>query len=376
MKETIEGTATEVPSQQLTTVPVYTQTARDLAELESELKGLVINVDTKQGMKEAKAVVQRLVKCRTTLEAVRKTANEDLIKAKSNNDDEAKRIKSRIVALEEPIRLQVEKKEAEETAIQLAKEEASRLRVEKLTGAIQSIRDTPASVQGQSSVIINGALARVRSEIIVEAEFAEYYQQAIDARDAVADRLATMLHDQRAHEAEQAQIKADREELERQRAENERLQREADERAAADRAEAEKVAQAEREAAQAEQDRLAAIERGKAMAAAAEERDRLAAERAEQDSALQAERERQAAEQKKLDEQAAQLKREQQAAKAEAGRVRLASLGLNEAVRAVLAHFEPMMDDDSEPQCIKDLRVAFLRDATPSKPARAKSSSK
>lgn len=370
MNETIEGTATEVPNQQLTTVPVYTQTARDLAELESELKGLVINVETKAGMKEAKAVVQRLVKCRTTLEAVRKTANEDLIKAKSNNDEEAKRIKARIVALEEPIRLQVEKKEAEEAAIQLAKDEANQLRIEKLTGAIQTIRDTPASVQGQPSAIINGALARVRDTVIEEAEFAEYYQQAIDARDAVAGRLTTMLHDQKAHEAEQAQIRADRlrlEELEHQ-AEAQRILDAT--RAAAERAEADRMAQVERDRVadeeraqraeeQARLDEIARIER--------EEQDRI---RAEQEATLQAERDRQAAEQRKLDEQAAKLKREQQAAKAEAERVRLASLGLREAAQAVVDGFDGGSTEVGMVKLIDDLRAALANDAAQSKPAK------
>lgn len=259
-----EAQQPEKDTQTLTIIPVYNQTAKDLATLEAELKGLVINVETPAGMKEAKKILSRLVKCRTTLESVRKEANQDLIKAKAANDDEAKRINKRVIALEEPVRAQVEKKEAEEAAAQAAKDEADRARLLRLTTAIQDVRDTPASVQGQASNIINGALQRIKAAEFAEDDFAEYWQQALDARDAVIGRLTTMLHDQKQHEAEQAQIKADREKLA-------QLEQEAAERRARDDAERE-----QREAAEAQQRAVAEAEAAEKLAVENERRRQIA----------------------------------------------------------------------------------------------------
>lgn len=364
-----------------TQVAEYTETARALAELRQKFGGLVVDVSTPKGLKEARAATFELRTLRTTLEKKRAELKAPILARGKLLDDEARRITAEIRAMEEPIDVQIKAEESRIEAERLAKLEAERLRAEAIQRKIQAIRDVPASLVGKPSVIIAGQLEKLRATVLDEDELGADYVTATDALTAAIARVSELLAAQQAHEAEQKRIEQERAELARMRAENARLQREAEERAEADRREQDRLAQVERdrvaaeersqrEAEQAERDRLAAIERGKAMEAAAAERDRLAAERAEQEAAMQAERERQAAEQRKLDEQAAQLKREQQAAKAGAERVRLAGLGLREAARSALDWFDTHGYADE--QAATDLMVALQNDAAPAKPTRTK----
>ncbi|MGH8158405.1 MAG: hypothetical protein ACREPQ_09805 [Rhodanobacter sp.] len=372
----------------LTTVTEYTETAIALADLKHRFQNLVVDVSTPKGLKEAKSNVSELRSLRTGLEAKRKDLKAPLLEQGKLLDDEAKRITAEISALEEPLAIQVK---AEETRIQheeLQRLEALRLRNEAILARIQGFRDLPATVAGKPAIIISGQLTKLQETELVEEDFGEHYQTALDARDAVIGRLSTMLSAQKEHEAEQARVKADRERLEQLEREAEARRKEDDVRAERDRAEADRLAQVERdrvaaeEAAarateQAEQDRLAAIERGKQMAEAAAERDRLAAERAEQEASLQAQRDAQAAEQARLDAEAAKLKRERAEAAKRIEADRLASLGLREAAQAVVNAYQ--MDEGNERDAImdrlvSDLSAALANDAAQAKPARAKRS--
>lgn len=366
----------------MTAIAEYSETAAALAGLRKKHEGVVFDVTVPKEMRAAKEARAELRTLRTGLEKKRVEIKAPALERCRLIDAEAKRITAELVSLEEPIDVQIKAEEARAETARLEKLEAERLRVEAIQKKIQAIRDVPASLVGKPSVIIAGQLANLKATVLDEAELGADYLTATDALAAAVARVQDLLAGQKEAEAEQAKIKAEREELERVRAENERLQREADERAAADRAEADRKAQAERDrvaaeeaaaraAEQAEQDRLAAIERGKAMEAAAAERDRLAAERQKQEAVLQAERERQAAEQRKLDEQAAQLKREREAAAAKAEADRLANLGLREAAEAVVSARSNGGNVDA---AIDDLAAALANDEAAATPARAKRS--
>lgn len=367
----------------LTEIAEYTETAAALADLRQRHAGVVFDVTVSKEMKLAKEARAEIRGLRTGLEKKRVEIKAPALERCRLIDAEAKRITAELLALEEPIDVQIKAEEARAEAERLEKLEAERLRVEAIQQKIQAIRDVPGALVGKPAVIIAGKLACLRETVLDAVELGEYRIAADDALMAAIARTAELLDAQKGAEAEHARVKAEREELEHMRAENARLQQEAEARAEANRLERERLAQverdrvaaderAQREAEQAKRNEEARIAREAQEEADRIERERIAAERAEEQAALAAERERQAAEQRQLDEQAAKLKREQQEAAAAAEKARLAGLGLHEAVRAVLAHFEPMMDNDSEPQCIKDLRVAFLNYATKAKPARAK----
>lgn len=381
--ETTEKTA----GSNLTQIAEYSETAAALADLRQRHQGVVYDVAKQKEMKAAKEARAELRTLRTSLEKTRKEIKAPALERCRLIDDEAKRITAELVALEEPIDVQIKAEEARAEAEKLAKLEAERLRVEALQAKIDAIRNVPATLIGKPSIIIAGQLAKLEAEQLDEDEFAEFFVTARDALELAIARVKQQHADQVAHEAEQKRIAAEREELARIRAENERLQREADERATADRAEADRKAQAERdriaaeerahrEAEQAERERLAAIERGKQMAAAAAERDRLAKERAALEAEQAAERERQAEAQRKLDEQAAQLRKDKAAAAKKAEAERLANLGLREAAQAVVDCYfgmdESNVRDELLDQLVGDLRVALANDAAQARPARGK----
>lgn len=369
----------------LTAIAEYTETAMALATLRQQYQGVVYDVTVPKEMKAAKEGRAELRTLRTTLEKTRKEIKAPALERCRLIDDEAKRITAELVALEEPIDVQIKAEEARAEAERLEKLEAERLRVEAVQQKIQAIRDVPSSLLGKPSVIIAGQLAKLQATVLDEDEMGADYITATDALTAAIANVERLLAAQKETEAEQARVKAEREELKRMREENARLQREAEARAEADRLERERVAQIERDRVaaeerealqQAERERIAREEETRKERERMEAIERAEHERAqaEQEAALQAERERQAAEQKKLDEQAAKLKREQQAAMAEAERVRLAGLGLREAAQVVVDYF----DNNLEPaihvasKFVADLSVALANDAAPAKPARAK----
>lgn len=383
--ETTEGAGGEpIAGTSLTIIIEYHETAVALRDLQHRFKGLVVDVSTPKGLKEAKACTFELRKLRTGLEAKRKDLKAPILERGKLLDEEARRITSEIVALEEPIDIQIKTEEARIQNEELQRLEALRLRNVAIQDRIQAMRDLPASAAGKPAIIIATKLSELQKTELLEDDFGEHYQTALDARDAVIGRLTTMVTAQRQHEAEQAQIKADREELERVRANNERLQREADERAQADRAEQDRITQverdrvaaeerAQREADQAERDRIEAEERGERMRLAAEERDRVAAERKQVEAEQQAERERQAETQRQLDAQAEQLRKDKAAAAKKAEADRLASLGLREAAQAIVDRFNtPGVSFSMIVPLINDLAAALANDAAPAKPARGK----
>lgn len=361
----------------LTPIAEYSETAAALGELRQRHQGVVFDVTKPKEMKAAKEARAELRTLRTGLEKKRVEIKAPALERCRLIDAEARRITAELVALEEPIDVQIKAEEARAESERLAKLEAERLRVEAIQQKIQAIRDVPAGLVGKPSVVIAGQLAKLRETVLDEAELAEHYVTATDALAAAIARVEQLLAAQHEAEAEQKRIAAEREELARIRAENERLQREAEERrladerkAAAERAEADRLAQVERdrlaaeERAQREAEQAARDEAARAEREAQEAADR--ARREQEQAALQAERERQAEAQRKLDEQAAQLKREREAAAAKAEADRLANLGLREAAQAVVDCYfgmdESNVRDELLDQLVGDLRVALVND--------------
>ncbi|WP_395119675.1 hypothetical protein ACFCQI_01795 [Rhodanobacter sp. FW102-FHT14D06] len=369
----------------LTQIAEYSETAAALADLRQRHQGVVYDVAKPKEMKAAKEARAELRTLRTSLEKTRKEIKAPALERCRLIDDEAKRITAELVALEEPIDVQIKAEEARAEAERLAKLEAERLRVEAIQKKIQAIRDVPASLVGKPSVIIAGQLAKLRETTLDEAELGADYLTATDALTAAVARVQDLLAAQQEADAEkkrQAERDAEMEAMRVKMAEQQRLIDEAE----AERVERERKAAAEeagriaREAAekrqreieaQAELDRVARAEREEADRIEREEQDRIRAEQAEADriqreqdeAVLHAERERQAAEQRKLDEQAAQLKREREAAAKKAEADRLANLGLREAAQAVVDYEVT----DATPigglwNLIDDLRVALSND--------------
>ncbi len=384
----MESNTEKTAGSNLTPIAEYTETAAALADLRQRHAGVVYDVTVPKEMRAAKEARAELRGLRTGLEKKRVEIKAPALERCRLIDAEAKRITAELVALEEPIDVQIKAEEARAESERLAKLEAERLRVEAIQQKIQAIRDVPAGLVGKPSVVIAGQLAKLRETALDEAELGADYLTATDALTAAIARVEQLLVTQQEADAEkkrQAERDAEMEAMRVKMAEQQRLIDEAEE---AKRVEQERLAQVERDrvaaeeaaaraAEQARLDEIARVER--------EEQERIRAEQAEADriqreqdeAALQAERERQAEAQRKLDEQAAQLKRDQQAAaaKAEADRLaaaakaeadRLANLGLREAAQAVVDCYfgmdESNVRDELLDQLIGDLRVALAND--------------
>ncbi len=367
----------------LTEIAEYTETAAALADLRQRHAGVVFDVTVSKEMKLAKEARAEIRGLRTGLEKKRVEIKAPALERCRLIDAEAKRITAELLALEEPIDVQIKAEEARAEAERLEKLEAERLRVEAIQQKIQAIRDVPGALVGKPAVIIAGKLARLRETVLDAAELGEYCIAADDALMAAIARTAELLDAQKGAEAEHARVKAEREELEHMRAENARLQQEAEARAEADRLERERLAQverdrvaaderAQREAEQAKRNEEARIAREAQEEADRIERERIAAERAEEQAALDAERARQAAEQKRLDDERATLERQRREAAAKAERERLSRLGLREAAQAAVRWFH--YNGKELDQVCTDLEAALTNDATQAKPVRAKRS--
>lgn len=293
MKDTIDvGT-------NLTTVAEYSKTALALADYKERFKGVIVEVDTPKGLKAAKQNVAELRGLRTTLEAARKDKKAYYLEGGRVVDAEAKRITAEIVALEEPIKAQVDAKEAEVENAKLVKLEAERQRIEGLRAEIQAFRDAPAKMVGKPSVGIAHAMDKMKCMQVMEDHFEEMTQEAQDAHAAAVSRLQDLFNAQVETEAEQLRIANERAELEHMRAENARLQQEAEDRNRAEserldneRIEAERIAQKKRDKEAAEAQKKIDAEREEHARIQQEESNRRRKELDAQEAANKVERDR------------------------------------------------------------------------------------
>ncbi len=382
----MDGNTEKTAGSNLTPIAEYTETAAALADLRERHAGVVYDVTVSKEMKLAKEARAELRGLRTGLEKKRVEIKAPALERCRLIDAEAKRITAELVALEEPIDVQIKAEEARAETARLEKLEAERLRVEAIQQKIQAIRDVPGSLVGKPSVIIAGQLAKLRETVLDEAELGADYLTATDALTAAIARVTELLVAQQEADAEkkrQAERDAEMEAMRKQQAE---MQAKLDQ-AEAERVERERKAAAEeagRIAREAAEKRQAAIEAQRVIDEAVraereareqaerEEQDRVRAEQAEADriqreqdeAVLQAERERLDAQQELLAKEAAAMARERAAAAKKAEADRLANLGLREAAQAVVDYFEAAKSIDGMPSVVADLAAVLDKTAT------------
>lgn len=278
-----------------------------IAELRAKYQGVLFDVKTPKGMKEACEARAEVREPRYEVERLRKAAKRPILDLGKKLDTEAERITNELLAIEGPLDLQIKAEEERKAAEKKAKEEAEAQRVALIRGRIEDdIRAVPLACIGRSARDIGIFIKDIES-MVVDHTFAEFQKEAEGAKATTLIRLRAALASAQAIEAEQARLAAERAENERIRQENE----------AAAKIERERVAEAQRLAKEElERDRLrqqaaADVERARiaeeervAKAARDAEAARQAAEneriRAEQEAAAQAERDRLAAEQAAL----------------------------------------------------------------------------
>jgi colicin import membrane protein len=231
----------EPEAQPASAVVEYTETERNLADLRERFQGVVYDVTTTKGDKEARVARQQLVKLRTGLDKKRLDLNAaDRARIELRNN-EAQRITAEIVALEDPIDAQIKAEETRKENERQARIEAEEKRVAAIQERIDEFRGVIPAAAGCTAAEILEHIGDIERRL-VDSSFDEFQQTAVDAKDAVLGRLRQMHTAAVETEAQQAKIKADLEELARLR-EAETLRQAAERRRIADEANAAKVAQ-------------------------------------------------------------------------------------------------------------------------------------
>lgn len=241
-----------------------------------DMCNFIPDVTTDDGYSKSKRVSLDVGKLLTSLEKSRKELKADSLAFGRKVDADAK---SLVAELEE---FQLPHKEAYKELDNL-KKEREKQRKETLDNRVRDMRELPGLMLDADSDGVKMALEQLNNEECLD--FYEYTEQALKARNASRECLATMFADKLKQEKEAAELAKLRKEQE-AREKKEREDHIAKE--AADKAtlEAEKAAQAKQE--RVDRERQEAIEREEAAKRQVEEADRLRFE-AEENAKLQIE---------------------------------------------------------------------------------------
>ncbi|WP_255164275.1 hypothetical protein [Bordetella genomosp. 6] len=266
-----------------------------LEKIRAEVTGHVPDLKTKKGRDAIASLAFKVRKSKTALDALGKQLVDELKDVPKRIDAERKRMRDNLDALADEVRAPLTEWEAAEEA-----------RVQRHRAAIEML-EIAAATHDFSSGTLRNTIAGVQAQVVDES-WEEFEAEAHRVKEKTLETLHQALEAREKHEAEQRDLarlraaEAEREQKERE----ERIAREAAERA---QREAEAKAQAEREA---------AIRREEEAKAASERRElelKLQAEQAEK-AAAQAKADKIAAEQRAEQERLAAIEREKQAAEA------------------------------------------------------------
>jgi hypothetical protein len=206
-----------------TQITEYSPTAAALDALRTRYEGKLYEVGSPTGMAAAKDARKELAGYRTALERMRVKIKAPVLEQAKLIDTEAKRISAQISALEDPIAGQINAEESRIEAERIAQQQQEAGRQAGIMAAIEELRRLPITLAGATAAEVAAKgkeLAATRSDDSGRwlVQFAEYWRDAELARDATIIALHE-LRDQRVQaETDQAQLAADRAELEQLRA--------------------------------------------------------------------------------------------------------------------------------------------------------------
>jgi colicin import membrane protein len=228
--------------------------SKGFAELRQKHGNVVFDIKTAKGLTAAKAARTEIREPRFKVEHVRIEAKRKILSLGKKLDADAERLTAMIREIEDPIDAQITAEEDRKEQERLAKIEAENRRVAEIQARINNdIRATVTMAAGRTSYEIAAIISELE-KLTIDDTFEEFQSVAEEARDAALGRLRQMHAAAVAQEAEQARIRAEREELARLREAEQR--RQAEELARVQ--EAERVARQKREA---DERRLAKIRR-------------------------------------------------------------------------------------------------------------------
>ena len=276
-----------------------------LAQIRAEIDGFISDITTKKGREAIASIAHKVARSKTTLDNIGKELVAELKDVPKKIDAERKRMRELLDSWKDEVRKPLDDWQAAEDA-----------RIDKLQKGIDWFNLRATENSDLDSTELKETIAKVES-IVIGEKWEEFEAEAHRAKAKAVESLNAALVKREAYEAEQAELVRLRAESEAQakRDREAQIAREAEERT---KAEAERAAQAEREAvARREQEATAAAEKRelelKLQAEQAERQaaqakaDQLAAEqKAEQDRVAAVNRQAAAVEQARLDELARQ----------------------------------------------------------------------
>lgn len=276
-----------------------------LAKIREEIDGFIPDITTKKGRDAIASIAHKVARSKTTLDNIGKELVAELKDVPKKIDAERKRMRDLLDAWKDEVRKPLDDWQAAEDA-----------RIDKLQKGIDWFNLRATENADLDSTELKASISEVE-RIVVGEKWEEFEAEAHRAKAKAIESLNAALVKREAYEAEQAELaklRADAE-AQAQRDREAQIAREAEERA---KAEAERAAQAEREAvARREQEAKAAAEKRELelrlqaeqaeRQAAQAKADQLAAEqKAEQDRIAAEQRQAAAVEQARLDELARQ----------------------------------------------------------------------
>lgn len=194
----------------------YSKTEAALAGLRAKYSGVVFDLTTTKGDKDARAARLELVTLRTSLEKKRKEFKAPALAFGKKIDSEAERVTNEIVKLEVFIDQQIKADEDRRADEKAEKDRIEALRVQGIQDKISAIRAFATKCQGISSERIAIGINMV-SKINTSADvFFEFQGSALAAQVETLQAMRTIHADTAAREAESERIEA-------QRLENERI---------------------------------------------------------------------------------------------------------------------------------------------------------
>ncbi len=220
----------------------YNETAAALAVLRKKYC-TVFDVQTPKGLAAAREARTEVRGYRVALEKLRVEIKAPALERTRLIDAEAKRITAELLAIEEPIDAAIKAEETRKAEEKAAKERAEAARVAAIQARIAAIRERFTAAVNKTAVEITTAIEQIAAMELAPSDFDEFMHEAKAAQGETHAALIVLHSQQVAHEAEQARIIAEREELARLRQQDE--ERKAEER----RIEAEAKAKADAEAA-------------------------------------------------------------------------------------------------------------------------------
>jgi hypothetical protein len=340
------------------TVPERAAVALGTAEHEKNLIALstkyadLVEIKNTAGREQVHSAYMELKNTRVAIKSAGESAREDANAFQKAVIAEVARLTA-ITATEEG-RLQKlrDDYDAEREREKQAKAAAEKARVDEIRKRIAEIQAIPSMLVGKQSETIGAAIEGLETVEITLESHQEFAGEAQVAKLATVQKLWEMFAAQKEHEAEQARLQAEREELARLRAEAE---------------ERERVAAAER----AEQERVARVARETEEAKLRQQREAHEAElrrqREAEEANLRAEREEA---QRQLDAQRAEIAKQQAeiaAAKAEGERIereRLAAIeAAEQAKRDAEAAEQARKEREAREQAESEAREQARREA-------------